>query len=250
MKTRIMALVGIMALGGALLLSGTALAAGADPGPSGKGICAASATAARAAKTVAAWRAFGDCEIDRRFATLDDLDARIAASKALTVSEAAALKSEIANTRAGLRGLRSAIDTQTAPLAIRADVVKIATDWRVYLLVVPQVRLVNASDAVLAAGAGFATVNDTLSARITKETAVGKDVSAAKADLAAMNTSVADAIALAKPLPAQLLALTPASYDAGPGKTALDQARADLVKARDDLASALSSAKAARDALK
>ena len=250
MKTRIAAIIGALTLGGALLLSGTTLAAGADPGPAGTGVCAAQAAAARSAKTVAAWRAFGDCEIDRRFVTLDALGVKIANSKVMTAVDAAALRSEIADTRSGLTELRAAIDAETGPLAIRANVVKIATNWRVYLLVGPQVRLVNGADAVLTAGAKFTAVNNALSDRIAKEEAAGKNVSAAKADLAAMNDSVAAAISSAKPLPAQLLALSAAQYNAGSGKTALAQARSDLLSARDDLASALASAKACRDALK
>jgi hypothetical protein len=239
-----------LALGGALLLSGTSLAAGTNSGPAGTGVCATEATAARSAKTVAAWRAFGDCEIDRRFATLDDLEAKISGSLTLTASDASALKAEIAGTRSGLTSLRAALDLETGPALLRADIAKIATSWRVYLLVGPQVRLVSASDAVLAAGSKFVGLNDTLSARIKAASAAGKDTSTASADLAAMNDSLAAALALVKPWPAQLLTLTPLQYNAGPGQTALAAARAALVKARADLASALSSARACRDALK
>jgi hypothetical protein len=65
-----------------------------------------------------------------------------------------------------------------------------------------------------------------------------------------MNTSVANAIALAQPLPAQLLSLTPAQFNAGTAGPIIDSARTKLGQARDQLKAAAASAKACRDALK
>jgi hypothetical protein len=51
-------------------------------------------------------------------------------------------------------------------------------------------------------------------------------------------------------LPATLLALTPAQYNAGTAGPVMDGAKTALGQARDDLKSALASAKACREALK
>jgi hypothetical protein len=52
-----------------------------------------------------------------------------------------------------------------------------------------------------------------------------------------MNAAVTTAVSLASPLPAQLLALTPAAF-AGSATTVLQNARTALASARDDLKAA------------
>jgi hypothetical protein len=251
-KTRIPALIAGLALGGALLLSTVGVVAAVTPptGPAGNGVCATQATAMKTGATVETLRAFGDCEINRRFTTLDTLSAKITASKVLTTSDAAALKGEIASTKTGLTGLKATIDSETSLPALRVDISKIAADYRVYLLVAPQVNLVSAADGVLAAQTRFADVNTKLAARIATAKAAGKDTTAAQTALVAMNAAVTSAVALAGPLPAKLLPLTPAQYNAGTAGPILASARTALGQARDQIKAAIASAKACRDALK
>jgi hypothetical protein len=252
MKSRLLTLAGSLVLGGSLLIvsAGAVTAVTAPAGPAGKGVCAVAATAARTTPTVAALRAFGDCEVNRRFATLNDLSARITASKVMTSSDASALQGEISSTRSGLTSLKASIDSETVLLTLKADIVKIATDYRVYLLVVPQVNLVNAADGVLATQTRFAQVNTNLAARIASAKAAGKDTTAAQADLDAMNAAVAKAVSLATPLPAALLPLTPAQYNGGTAGPVINNARAALLSARDQLKAAIADANACRAALK
>jgi hypothetical protein len=251
MKSRLIALVGSLALGGSLVFVSAGIAAAVTPsaGPSGKGVCATEAAALKT-PSVDTLRAFGDCEINRRFTTLTDLSAKITGSKVMTSSDAAALQGEITSTRSGLTSLKATIDAETNIAALKADIVKIATDYRVYLLVVPQVNLVGASDGVLAAQTRFATVNTNLTARIAAAKAAGKDTTAAQTDLDAMNAAVTQAVGLASPLPAALLPLTPAEYDGGTASPVLNNARTALGQARDLLKSAVADATACRDALK
>ena len=253
MKSRLIALVAGIGLAGSLLVvsTGAAIAVTTPPGPGGKGVCATEATAARTAPiTVAAVRAFGDCEINRRMSTLTDLSARITSSKAMTPGHAATLQSEISSTRSGLTSLKATIDSETVLSALKADSVKIAADYRVYLLVVPQVNLVNGADGILAAQPKFVDVSTRLSARIAAAKAAGKDTTAAQADLDAMNAAVAKAVGLATPLPAALLPLTPAQYNGGTAGPILTNARAAIVSARDQLKAAVAAANACRVALK
>jgi hypothetical protein len=252
MKSRLTALVASLALGASMFFVSAGVVAAVTPpsGPAGNGVCAPQATAIKTGATVETLRAFGDCEINRRFTTLTDLSARITASKVMTSSDASALQGEISSTRSGLTGLKSTIDSETDVKALRADITKIATDYRVYLLVTPQVNLINAADGVLAAQSKFATVNTNLTKRIADAKAHGKDTSAAQTALDAMNKSVTAAVGLASPLPAALLPLTPAQYNGGTAEPIIKNARTALGQARDDLKSALASAKACRDALK
>jgi hypothetical protein len=241
-----------LALGGALVLSSVGVVAAVTPpvGPAGNGVCAPQATAMKTGATVETLRAFGDCEINRRFTTLDTLAAKITASKVLTTSDAASLKTEIASTKTGLTSLKATIDSETSVPALRVDIPKIAAEYRVYLLVAPQVNLVSAADGVLAAQTRFADVNTRLAARIAAAKAAGKDTTAAQTALNAMNAAVTNAVGLAQPLPAKLLPLIPAQYNAGTAGPILTSARTALGQARDQLKAAVASAKACRDALK
>lgn len=252
MKSRLATLAAGLVLGGSMLVVSTgAVGAVTTPaGPAGKGVCATQATAARASGIVVqALRAWGDCEINRRFVTLTALSTAITASKVMTSSDAAALQAEISSTRSGLTSLKAAIDSETVIATLKADIVKIATDYRVYLLVVPQVHLVNASDGILASQDKFADINTKLAARIAAAKAAGKDTTAAQADLDAMNAAVSAAVGLATPLPAALLALTPAQYNGGTAGPVLSNARAAILSARNDLKSAVADAQACRAAL-
>jgi hypothetical protein len=251
-KTRIPALLAGLALGGALLLSTVGVAAAVTPpvGPAGKGVCATQAVAMKTGATVEAARAFGDCEIGRRVATLDALSAKVSASKVLTSADAAALQSEIASTKTGLTSLKASLDSETSLPALKVDIAKIAADYRVYVLVVPQVNLVSAADGVVAAQTRFADMNTKLAARIAAAKAAGKNTTAAQTALDAMNAAVAKAVDLAQPLPAKLLPLTPAQYNSGTAGPIVISARAALGQARDQLKVAMASAKACRDALK
>lgn len=252
MKTQLTTLVAGLAIGSSALFATAGIVTATTPsvGPLGTGVCVTPATALKASVTIETLRAFGDCEINRRFTSLTNLSSKISASKVMTSSDAAALQSEIGSTRSGLTTLKATIDSETNAAALRADVVKIASEFRVYLLVVPQVNLVNAADAVVYAQTRFATVNTNLAARIAAAKAAGKDTTAAQADLDAMNASVTAAVGLASPLPAQLLPLTPAQYNAGTAGPVLKSARAALGSARADLKTAVADAQACRNALK
>jgi hypothetical protein len=251
-KTRIPALIAGLALGGALLLSTVGAVAAVSPatGPSGKGVCATQAAAMKTSAAVETVRALGDCEIARRMTTLDALAGKISASKVLTSSDASVLQSEVASTKTGLTSLKATIDAETNLTALKADVARIATEYRVYLLVSPQANLVSAADGIAAAQTKFADVNTKLAARIAAAKTAGKDITAAQSALDAMNKSAANAVGLAQPLPAKLLPLTPAQYNGGTARPIITSARTTLGQARDQLKVAVADAKACRDALK
>jgi hypothetical protein len=252
MKIKIPALVAGLALGGTLALAATGVAS-ANPtpnGPAGRGVCATQARAATASQSVDSLKTFGDCEISRRLTTLSNLSNRVSSSRVLTGSDKAALSSEISATVSGLNSLKATIDSDTTIAQLRADITKIATEYRVYLLVVPQASLVGAADGVLAAQPHFAQISSDLAARIAAAQAAGKDVAAAQAALDAMSAQVSNAVALATGLPAKLLPLTPADYNSGSARPILTGARTDLGKARVDLRSAVADAQACRNALR
>jgi len=173
-------------------------------------------------------RRFGDCEVDRRLALLDRLASNLAGSTALTDTHRAALAAEITATTAGLTALRSTIDHETDVDALRADVKRIATDYRVYLLVAPKARLVVVADRLASGYDRFDTVEQRLADAIATAKAAGKDVATAQAAYDAMTASVDQAEGLLGPVAATILPLTPADWNAGTAKPALDSARSTL----------------------
>ena len=200
MKNRFPTLFASLVIGGSLLLISTGVVAAVTTpgGPSGKGVCATQAAAVKAGASVDTLRAMGDCEINRRFTTLSQLGSRVSGSKVLTSSDAAALTAEIGSTTSGLTSLKATIDAETSISALQTEIKRIATDYRVYLLVGPQVNLVSAADGVTASQTRFSKVNTNLTSRIAAAKAAGKDVTAAQAALDKMNAAVTAAVGLAR----------------------------------------------------
>lgn len=212
--------------------------------------CATQRQAAKAEPTVATLRALGDCELARRFTTLDRLTAGIGQAKTLTDTHRTALLAIIARTRTGLTALRSTIDADATVAALRADLPKIAQDYRVYLLVAPQVRLTRAADAGAAAVTRLNAVAARLQARIDRQRAAGKDVTAAQAALADLERNTALAAAQVGPVAGHVLPLLPADWNDGTAKPILVAARGSIKTARAELQAARKDAQACRSDLR
>jgi len=203
--------------------------------------CTAARATWQAGQTVADGIALGDCMIADRLTYLSRASGRPPSVSALSDADRSALESILSRDTTGLTTLKGTLDGETTLSGVKSDLVAIVMDYRVYLLAARQVALVVGSDVVTAAGTKFATVNTKLEARIAAAIATGKDTTAASAALAAMNTAVTTATSDAAGLSAGLLALTPAEYNAGTAqpvltaaRTALGQARAQLISARAD----------------
>jgi len=185
-------------------------------------------------------KAIGNTEIDRRIATLTTLATRVAASRHLTDTDRARLSKEADNEKAGLTSLKTKINADTDLATLRTDVHAIVVDYRVYVLVVPQVRLTTAADAVLDLSDRFTTLDQRLHDRIARAKAAGNDVAALESALSDAEAKVAAAKQLAVPVPDQLGPLTPAGYPGNrstllSARQALRDARTDLRAARADV---------------
>ena len=211
--------------------------------------CAEERTAAKD-NSLASLRKLGDCEIDRRLATITTLQGRVANASGLTDADRATLQSRLAADTGGLTALRAQIDGDTDVTALGADVKKIVTDFRVYLLMAPKTAETIAADTELAAVARLGTVNTKLQARIDTAKAAGKDVTQAQADLAAMHAKVVQVSPLVQGIPAAVLPLTPAQYNDGTAKPILTSSRTSLQDGRGLLVGARADARACVAALK
>jgi hypothetical protein len=195
-------------------------------------------------------KALGDCEIERRFATLDRLDAMVAGAPAITAEHRRLLRFANATnptsfevTRSGLESLKVTIDRETDLAALRSEIQQIATDYRVYLLVAPKAQLVRGADATVEVAGHFGPLGEELQALIDRARAAGRDTTAAEAALASMNVKVDQAEALAEPLPGTLLPLSVAAYNDGTAGPELASARASIGQARDLLRGARADAR-------
>jgi len=211
--------------------------------------CAAELTAARD-NGIGNLRKLGDCEIDRRLVTITTLQGRVAAAGGLTDADRTTLQSQLAAGASGLTALRATIDGETDATALRADLKQIATNFRIYVLVVPKTAEVIAADAELAAVSRLTTVESRLQARIDVDAAAGKDVTQAQSDLAAMQAKVIQVSPLVQGIPAAVLPLTPAQYNAGTARPILMSSRTSLKTGRGLLVGARADAVACRAALK
>ena len=211
----------------------------------GHRFCIPEWTAAIAQPRVDRLRAVGDCEINRRFVTLDSLTHLVNTSDVLTSEHKIDLRdvnstnpASFAATRSGLTTLKSSIDTDTTVAALRTDIAKIAPDYRVYLLVVPKTYLVSASDAVEKASARFGPLASELQNLINLAKADGKDVTAAQAALDDLNAKVSQVNSLIGPVANSLLPLSPSDWNNGTAKPVMSSARTTIHQSRDLLVAA------------
>ena len=248
----------LVALGaaGILTLGVVGVASATEPGSPGRPRdlsprCAVLGQAVRRDATVDNLRAFGICQIDRRQATLDRLLSRVAGSKVMTADHASTLTAQLNAAKSGLAGLKVTLTGDTTVGQLKADIKKISTDYRVYRLIAPQVRLINATDGGNAAVVRFGTLESKLQARINAASSAGKDVSGAQADLDSMHQQVAAAqTVLASIDENQLLSLTAANWNDGTAKPILMAARTSLKSTHQDLRTARADARKCVKALK
>lgn len=219
-------------------------------------------SALRDGRCAEAWRAFsndptiaegitlGDCEIDRRIDDLGKVRARVVGSSVMTEGHKTTVLRIIDGTTKGLRELRAEIHGDTSLAELTADLRRIAHDFRVYVLVIPQVHLTNASDAVMAIGKRFDAFDAKATGYIERAQEAGYDTTKAEEALASMNRHVAAAEELVDGLADRILTLTPATWNDGTAKPILDEARRDLREARELLRQARADAKAVLEALR
>jgi hypothetical protein len=185
------------------------------------------------------------CEqaIDNRFGQLDRLSNQVNAAVHVSQAQKDALQASISATRTGLTSLRATIAADTERETLVADCKRIVTDYRVYVLVSPQVHLLIGADAAQSGVDALNAAVPKAEAAIAAAKAQGEDTSAAEALLADLKTQTAAADALSHGVIASVTPLTPADYNNGTARPVLEQARADLARAGQDLKQAGSDAR-------
>jgi hypothetical protein len=203
------------------------------------------------AQQLALLKARGDAEIARRITTLDQLAARMSTSRHITDADRTRLTNETSTEKAGLTSLKAKIDADTDLATLRQDLHRIVVDFRVYVLVVPQVHLTGAADAALSAADRLAAISTRLQTLLDQAATAGNDGNVLRSQLADANAKIAAAKQLAGPLPDKLAVLTPSGYPGNrdvlvSARDALRTARSDLRSARDSIRQVVSSLRPAR----
>lgn len=185
--------------------------------------------------------------IDGRLAALRADGVAVKAAATLTDAHQNTLQGILDHDTAGLTALKTKVNGETTLDAIKDDARSMVVDYRIYMLVGPQVRLTVAADVAASVDARLGDVAGRLQKAIDAAKAAGKDVTAAQAKLDDLRqqigavdvTGVADTLLGVRPSP-----------DANALKAAKDAARTKLRDARTHLKAAVADAKSIRDLLK
>ncbi len=188
--------------------------------------------------------------IDARLDTLAKAQARLDEASFVTEDHAASLTSIIASTDSGLRTLRDKIDTSEDPREVVALCRTIGPDYRVYLVVVPQVRLTAGADKIESTRGRIADLTDKFDAAADRAKEAGADVAEA---VYLHNRAVQqfdEAISVVDGVADSVIAVTPASFNDGPGARTLEVARESVRTSAGQMKSAWETGQAAVQALK
>ncbi len=184
--------------------------------------------------SVQAIQTAADKKIASQIKWLGSLAVQVGKITGLSSADQAVLTGEINGLIANLNALKAKIDAETTLAGAQADLVTLSNDAVYARSIGYQVRLIACAESAIAQGPKLQTLATTLAGQIAAASS-GIDTAEAQAHLADMNAKIAAGEALAGPLPATLLALTPAQLQAGKGNPTLAKAGADLWQASFDL---------------
>jgi hypothetical protein len=236
---------------GAAITLGAAGAAYADSPAATPTASAGTGATAKAAGGAAARlkveQALASARIQGRISTLHALSLAAQNSKYLTGDERSALDKQITSDLGGLTSLATQMADATTVAAVRTDETAMVDNYRVYMLMAPQTRLVDAVAAETDAAATLQKAESALQQLLAKQPGGGSTQQ--KSELADLQSQVTQAQAAIGDDVTTVLAIQPgpdaSSIESAlaPVKSAVKSARKDLVQARQD-------AKELRDSLK
>lgn len=245
------------------LILGGALPVGAEVNPSIKtnlGVKAETKAAARVEQKKVRLEAKEQAMVTRSIASIDKrvtdltaLSARVDSMVHVSSATKASLSSSLSGAIASLGELKTKISADTDPDQIKLDEQSVVQGTRIYMLVIPQSRILAAGDRANTIADMMTAFNTKLTARITAADEAGKDVKASMSAQADMVAKIADAKIQAAAAIAAVANLTPDNGDKvkmqenetalKSGRTALAAAEKDLKAAEKDMKTAVASLK-------
>ena len=226
----------------AKILAATALAAGLVAGVAGSAFATSSTVPPSKQAALDALKAKCDAAITERLNSIGVVTARISSAKHLGTDQAALLaifNDPSTGAIGGLNALKTKIDDPNGDPNLKADCDSIFTNFRIYALRIPQVRLVVAADDETAAIARLTTAATNLQNLIDKVKDTSRDLDGAKAALADMNAKLADATKQVNGVNTAVIKFSPSDWNKkhdvlAPYVTDVKAVRADLVAAVAD----------------
>lgn len=203
----------------------------------------AKVTASTTAETARAARAKDKAgqEIDRRIASLNALSARIDEMKKVTDTLKSNLKQNVELEITGFTNLKSKIDADADLATLKTDVQSITQSYRIYMLVLPQVRISAAADRMANVISMMNGLGVKLQARVNTAKAAGGDTASVEAALNDLGNLLTSAQAHAAAAINGVVSLSPDNGDKtvmASNDAAIKSAQAEIKAGTQDLVSA------------
>ncbi len=178
--------------------------------------------------------------LTERLDALSAVSAAVAAARNLTAQDRAALSAVITADQSGLASLSASVASETSLTELRETAAAMVVNFRVFALVVPEVRSVIGNDRVLAEAVALTALEPSIQTAITTERNNGRGAVTAQrvyqklvAELSGIESSLAGTSASLLALTPQDAALAQATF--AKATSAVTAASAQLVAARMEL---------------
>jgi hypothetical protein len=174
------------------------------------------------------------------------LTTEVAAAKSLTSSDQSTLKASLAAESTGIDALAVKVPTDATWLELGTDAKKMVVDYRVFVVMSPQVHLTISADTETAVESGMQDLEPALAAAIARAKAAGKNVGPEQIAYADLLNQLTSAESDSAGVSAAVLATAPAGYPGNKtvfvnSRSSLVQGRTALVTARGDIATIVTS---------
>lgn len=186
--------------------------------------------------------------IDKRLAALSRMSAKVSSNGHVTESHASTLQRHYADASDGLTGLAREIEAAETREELRELIGKIATDYRVYLVILPKSHEVIVSDTMGDAVDRMTGVSGTLLEAIERAEEAGYDMTDARRWLGVANEEIRAVETGAVPVAGSVIGLTAADWEE-PAKSLLAEGKRKLGIARGDVRDAVEALKNTRRAI-
>ncbi len=183
---------------------------------------------------------FVEHELSLRQQRLSNLTSEVGKASDLTSADRATLTSDLASETAGIDALVAKVPNDTTWAVLKADATSMVVDYRVFVVMSPQVHLAIAADTESAVEQKMQAAEPKIEALIDYEQGKGKDVKGAQIAYGALVVEVSGAEHDTAGVSAAVLATSPKGYPANRtiflnARSNLLQGRSALVTARSDL---------------
>ena len=201
----------------------------------------ATASTSITTKLDTAGRAKADTEITSRISALNSLETRINQMQKISANDKASLDTNLQAAVADMTNLKATIDADTVAATLKSDIQSITKSYRIYMLILPQGRIIAASDRIMTITGLLSDLSAKLQVRIAAAQAAGQNVTVLNASLSDMNAKTSDANVQAQAAISEVANLQPDNGNTTTftsNQQAIKDARAKIKVATADLKTA------------